>query len=155
MRRLRVADMPTTEQERDNDRMPYRCEMKEVVARKKDKKATTDWKNIILKKGGEPMIDFLMPVIKAFWEEEEPPKQWNQGIITSIWKGKGDREAMDNQRGITVSSSIGTIVEEIINQQLLRTVKFTQAQAGGNKGATPADNSFVLRNIMQIAKHEG
>ena len=101
------------------------------------------------------MIDFIMPVVKAFWEEEVPPKQWNEGIITSIWKGKGDRELMDNQRGITVSSSIGTIVEEIINQRVLRTVKFTQAQAGGKKGASPADNSFIVRNIMQIAKKEG
>ena len=98
------------------------------------------------------MIDFIMPVVKAFWEEEVPPKQWNQGIITSIWKGKGDRESLDNHRGITVSSSIGTIVEEIINKRLLKTVRFTQAQAGGKKGASPADNSFIVRNIMQIAK---
>ena len=90
---------------------------------KKDKKATTDWKNVILKRGGEVMVDLIMPVIEAFWSEEAVPTQWNQGIITNIWKGKGDREVMSNQRGITVSSSIGTIAEEVINRRLVKTVK--------------------------------
>ena len=62
---------------------------------------------------------------------------------------------MENQRGITVSSSIGTIAEEIINRRLLKTVKFTQAQAGGKKGASPTDHVFILRNIMELAKKEG
>ena len=62
---------------------------------------------------------------------------------------------MENQRGITVSSSIGTILEEIINRRLLKTIKFTQAQAGGQKGASATDHIFILRNIMDIAKKEG
>ena len=139
----------------NNDIMPTRDEVKEVIGEKKDKKATTDWKNSILKRGGEPMVDLIMPVIRAFWQEEEAPSQWNQGIITSIWKGKGDRERMENQRGITVSSSIGTIVEEIINRRLLKTIEFTQAQAGGQKGASTTDHVFILRNIMDLAKKEG
>ena len=52
--------------------------------------------------------------IKAFWREETPPQQWNDGIMTSVWKGKGDRECLVNHRGITVSSAIGTIAEEIV-----------------------------------------
>ena len=56
---------------------------------------------------------------------------------------------------MTVSSSIGTIVDEIINQRLIKTVKFTQAQAGGKKGASTTDHIFILRNVMEIAKDEG
>ena len=70
----------------------------------------------VLKRGGSAMVKFIMPVIKAFWVEEKPTRQWNQGIITNIMEGRGDKEKLDNQRGITVSSSIGTIVEEIINR---------------------------------------
>ena len=139
----------------NNDVMPTRDEIKEIIKDKKDKKATTDWKNILLKRGGEPMVDFIMPVIRAFWVEEEAPPQWNQGIITNVWKGKGDREKMENQRGITVSSSIGTIAEEVINRRLVKTIKFTQAQAGGQKGASTTDHVFILRNIMEISKKEG
>ena len=138
-----------------NDTMPRRKEIKEIIGEKKDKKATTDWKNVILKRGGEPMVDLIMPVIRAFWTEEEAPSQWNQGIITSLWKGKGDREVMGNQRGITVSSSIGTIAEEVINRRLIKTIEVSQAQAGGQKGASTTDHTFILRNLMEIAKKEG
>ena len=59
------------------------------------------------------MVDLIMPVIRVFWLEEQAPPQWNRGIITNVWKGKADHEKMENQRGITVSSSIGTIAEEV------------------------------------------
>ena len=80
----------------ENDATPTEAELKKAIANKKDKKATTDWKNEIIKRGGDEMIDFIHPVIKAFWEEEAPPKQWSSGLITNVWKGKGDRESMDN-----------------------------------------------------------
>ena len=48
---------------------------------KKNKKATTDWENEILKKGGKSKEDLIILVIRAFWEEETPTKQWNQGLI--------------------------------------------------------------------------
>ena len=139
----------------ENDRIPTRLEIKKAIESKKDKKATTDWKNKLLKRGGDCMVEFLMPVIRAFWTEEVAPSQWNMGVITNIWKGKGDREKLENYRGITVSSSIGTILEEIINNRLLKTVEFSQAQAGGKKGASTTDQIFILRNLMAIAKKEG
>ena len=150
------------EQPSDNDRMPTRLEIKTAIESKKDKKATTDWKNKLLKRGGDAMVEFIAPVIKAVWREETAPSQWNLGIITNIWKGKGDRERLENYRGITVSSSIGTIVEEIINNRLLNTVTLSQAQAGGKKGASTIDQLFILlsylyilRSVMAIAKKEG
>ena len=143
------------ENDGDNDLMPTKSEVEEIIKRKKSKKATTDWRNDILKRGGEPMVNLIMPVIESFWREETSPKQWNMGHITNIWKGKGDREVMDNQRGITVSSSIGTIPEETINQRMVKTIKFTQSQAGGQKGASSTDHIFILKNIMSIAKKEG
>merc|ERR1712228_892086 len=100
------------------DMVPTKEEIKEAIRNKKNRKSTTDWDNEIVKRGGSPMVDMIYIVMKRFWAEEEPPKQWNQGVITNIWKGKGDREKMVNQRGITVSSSIGTIAEQIITDRL-------------------------------------
>ena len=90
--------------QKEDDTLPSKRRVSEVIRNRKTKKATTDWKNIIIKKGGEAMVDLLMPVIEAFWREEKPPKQWNQGIISNIWKGKGDRENMINQRGQLITS---------------------------------------------------
>ena len=136
------------------DRLPTLLEIRDAIEKKKNRKATTDWKNEVLKKGGNEMVRFVAPVIRAFWQEEQTPKQWNLGIITNVWKGKGDRECMKNQRGITVSSAIGTIAEELIFDRVTKLVQFTQAQAGGRKHCSTTDHVFLLRNIITIAKKE-
>ena len=146
---------PDSETTSELDRAPTVKEIEEAIRKKKDRKATTDWSNILIKRGGVAMAKLITIVIRSFWNEEIPPSQWNAGIITNVWKGKGDREMLQNQRGITVSSTIGTIAEEIINNRLLQTISFTQAQAGGKKGASPTDHVFILKNIMAIARKEG
>ena len=137
------------------DLLPTKTEIKKAIENKKNKKATSDWKNEVIKKGGDPMVDLIYPVIRAFWNEEQAPKQWNEGVITNVWKGKGDREKMENQRGITVSSSVGTIVEEIMTNRLMQTIQFTQAQAGGRKGASTTDQVFILKAIITITLKKG
>ena len=135
----------------DYDRLPTKSEVYDAICNKKNGKCTSDWKNELLKKGEDEMVHFVYPVIKAFWVEETAPRQWNDGIMTSVWKGKGDREALHNHRGITVSSAIGTIAEEIVFNRVTKMAKFTQAQAGGVKGGSTADHVFILRNIIAIA----
>ena len=138
----------------EDDRIPTEKEIQEAINKKKNKKATTDWKNEVIKRGGIEMVRFVYPVVKAFWTEETTPKQWNMGVITNVWKGKGDREIMTNQRGITVSSSISTIAEEILTNRISKKTQFTQAQAGGRKDGSTTDHVFTLRNIITIAKKE-
>ena len=137
------------------DTVPTKAEIKQAIQNKKNKKATSDWKNEVIKKGGDPMVDLIYPVIRAFWNEEKAPEQWNEGVITNVWKGKGDREKMENQRGITVSSSIGTTVEEIMTNRLMQTVQFTQAQAGGRKGGSTTDQVFILKVMITVALKNG
>ena len=55
------------------DQVPTRQEVKEAIEKKKSGKSTTDWKNEIIKKGGDEMVDFVYPVIRAFWKEELAP----------------------------------------------------------------------------------
>ena len=77
--------------------------------------------------------------------EECSPREWNQGVISSVYKGKGDREKLQFQRGITVSSAISMICEEIINERMGEVVSLTQAQGGGKKGSSTRDHVFLLR----------
>ena len=101
------------------------------------------------------MIDLIVPVMRTFWKLGFPPSRWNQGIITNVFKGKGDREKMQNQRGITVSSSVGTIAEEILTNCLMATIKFSQALAGGRKGGNTLDHIFILKAMTTIAQRKG
>ena len=127
---------------------PSREEIAQAVEEKKGGKSTTDFKNEMIKKGGEPLIQALVPLIEAVWHEEKVPTKWNHGLITSLWKGKGDREMLKNHRGITVSSAIGTIPEVILNKRYVKHMKMTQAQAGGREGCSTYDHVFIARAII-------
>ena len=131
--------------------LPSREEIMQVIQKKKNGKSSTDLKNEMLKNGGEEMVDLVEHLVKIMWKREKVPHQWNQGHITSIWKGKGDREILSNHRGITVSSAVGTIPEEIINNRILEILPFTQAQAGGRKGCGTFDHLFIIRGIVSYA----
>ena len=122
--------------------------IEKAIANKKDKKSTTDIKNEFLKRGGQNLVKSIYHVISIIWQEETVPSQWNESIITSVWKNKGDREMMKNQRGISVSSSIGMIMEEIINNRILETIQFTQAQGGGIKNYSTCDHVFLVRSLI-------
>ena len=91
----------------DYNLLPTKEELHEIILQKKNEKSTPDLQNKMLKWPGEAMVDFLYPLITTIWNEESVPQQWNEGNITSIWKGKGDKESLNNHRGITTSSAIG------------------------------------------------
>ena len=54
----------------------------------------------MIKRPGEKMSKSIEVLIKTIWKEEQVPDKWNKGELTSIWKGKGDREQLVNHRGI-------------------------------------------------------
>ena len=75
--------------------LPSEAEVSEAINDKTNGKSTTDIKNEILKRPGEKMVKFIYPLVKRIWEEVIP-KAWNTGHITSIWKGRGDKEKLKN-----------------------------------------------------------
>ena len=131
---------------------PSHQEIEDIVLKKKNGKSTTDFKNEMLKFPGEIMIDFLYPLVKTIWKEEQIPEQWNKGHITSLYKGKGDKENLMNHRPITTSSSIGTIIETLVDRRIERIVPFTQAQGGGKRNSSTYDHLFLLRAIIDLSK---
>ena len=83
------------EQEHYND-LPTGTEISEIITNKQNGKSTTDFKNEMLKRPGKAMEDLIVPMIQAIWKEETVPSNWNKGLITSLWKGKGDKELLTN-----------------------------------------------------------
>ena len=132
--------------------IPTERQILDIIRKKKNGKASTDIKNDMMKKSQEGFAKVLLPLIRYIWTNEQIPSNWNTGYITSIWKGKGDKESLNNHRGITVSSAIGNIVEEIIDDRISAIIEFSQGQAGGKKGACTADHLLILRSLMTLAK---
>ena len=136
------------------NRIPTEKEVYDVIQSKKNGKSTPDVRNEMLKNPGVTMAQFLYPMIKTIWNEEVTPSIWNKGDITSIWKGKGDRETLDNHRGITTSPAIGTILDTLLDNRIEKIVPFTEAQGGGKKGSSTCDHLFILRAIIDISIKE-
>ena len=124
---------------------PTNVEIAQVINKKKNGKSTTDLKNEMVKKPGDSMLRIIAPMIRVIWKEEDIPESWRKGLITSLWKGRGDKETLQNHRGITVSSTLGNIMEELIDNCILQTVSYTQAQGGGIRGSSTYDHVFILR----------
>ena len=131
---------------------PSLQEIKRIIETKKNGKSTTDIKNEMLKRPGECMVYFLQPLITTIWKEENVPQTWNKGQITSLYKGKGDKERLDNYRPITTSSAIGTIMETALDRRIENVVPFTQAQGGGQRKTSTFDHLFLLRAIIDLSK---
>ena len=53
----------------NGDEVPTEKEIQDAIDKKKKKKATTDWKNEILKRGGIEMVRFVQPVISFGWRK--------------------------------------------------------------------------------------
>ena len=134
--------------------LPTKSEVEEAINNKTNGKSTTDIKNEMLKRPGEKMSNFIYPLIESIWEDEVIPKAWNTGHITSIWKGKGDKEKLENHRGITISSAIGSVVEMLLDNRIEAHIPYTQAQGGGQKGASTCDHLLLIRAAIDIAKSE-
>ena len=134
--------------------VPSKMEVVEAICDKTNGKSTTDVKNEMLKRPGEKMSNFLYPLIERVWDEETIPSEWNTGHITSLWKGRNDKEKLENHRGITTSSAIGSIIEKLIDNRLEAHLPFTQAQGGGQRGASTCDHLLIIRSIIDTAKRE-
>ena len=144
-----------TNQEYENEyynAMPSFREINEIIEQKKNGKSTTDIKNEMLKRPGETMVHFVQPLIATIWREENIPREWNKGHITSLYKGKGDKEMLNNYRPITTSSAIGTIIEAALDRRIENLVPVTQAQGGGQRKTSTFDHLFLLRAITDLSK---
>ena len=107
----------------------------------------------MLKRPGKTMIKFLSPLIKTNWEDEDITSIFNTGYITSLFKGKGDKEDLHNYRGITTSPAIGTIFDALIDNRIEATVPFNKTPKGGGKAKTlqTCDHLFILRAMIDIS----
>ena len=63
----------------------------------------------LLKAGGESMTRWLRTVIVQVWSTGVVPPDWRRGLVTPIYKGRGDRMDCNNYRGITLLSVLGKV----------------------------------------------
>ena len=109
----------------------------------------------MLKEGKEIIKDDLCCVLNNIKEKkEEFPKSWELGDIISFFKGKGDPLNLTYQRGITLTSCLLKILENVIGSRIEPIIRknSTPLQGGGKKGESPEEYIFALQTIIDSNK---
>ena len=87
-------------------------------------------------------------------KKENIPIQWKNGNIITIYKGKGKKGLLKNERGITLSSNMGKVAERIIANKITEEINITDYQAGGKKNSSTSDHLTILNNVIYQNKKQ-
>ena len=84
----------------------------------------------------------------------EIPDQWFDVLISTIFKNKGSKKMLVNQRGIFLKIILSKIFERINMNRIEKNVdQIDLCQAGSRGERSPADQTFLLRAAVDHAKY--
>ena len=99
--------------------------------------------------GGKKFDNALLELVNEIKRTAEIPTQWNDVDITTIYKNKGKQKDLVNQRGIFLTPIAYKLFERlVINRTSDVTKNINLLQAGGRKGRSTSDQTFILRSLM-------
>jgi len=82
-------------------------------------------------------------LIRKIWQDEQMPKDWEEGIIYPIYK-KGDRSVSSNCRGITLLNVTYKIFTSVLHDRLQKiTEKKNWRLPGGIQDKQIYDRSYT------------
>ena len=92
----------------------------------------------------------LLSILNEIYKKNEIPKKWEKMKIKSLYKNKGSRSEMTNQRGLFITNIVSKIFERIIlnrNRDMVEEM-MSPFQCGGKRGRGTVDHLFVFRAII-------
>ena len=132
-------------------------ELKKVIKKLKRNKATgpDNIPNEIFIEALEETQKIYKVTINEIIEQVLIPHQWQLGEIMRLHKGKKGsiKGKCSNERGITLSSNFGKVLERLVNNRAEKVITMTDAQAGGRKGRSTSDHIMVLREMIKTAQN--
>lgn len=111
--------------------------------------------NEMFKKSEEETLEVYRQIMQKIAEKRNIPKQWQEGHIIRLYKGKGKQGKCSNERGITLSSNFGKVFERILNERARAVTNMTENQAGGQKGKATVDHLLTLNETIQEIRKQG
>ena len=105
-----------------------------------------------LKAAGEVILPVLRDIFNEILMSGTVPDYFKGGILTPVPKSGKDPKLMDSYRGITVSSIIGKLFEELLLLGLLKRVNMNQSacQFGFTKNLNPFMSSVICSKSQNV-----
>ena len=100
---------------------------------------------------GESMTRWLRTVIVQVWSTGVVPTDRRRGLVTPIYKGRGDRKDCNNYRGITLLSVPGKVFARLLLNRIRDHLILTQRpeQAGFTPKRSTIDRILGLRVLIE------
>ena len=110
-----------------------------------------------LKAAGDVILPILRDIYNEILKTGTVPDCFKDGILTPVPKSGKDVKFMDSYRGITVTSIIGKLFEELLLLRLLEHVNVNQSdcQFGFTKNLNPLMSSVICSEAIVEAKMSG
>jgi hypothetical protein len=102
--------------------------------------------------GGDKVVCAIHHFILKSWHGQPIPQDWIDGVLVTLFKGKGTKLVCDNYRGITLLEAVGKVLARLLLNRLQEQIcnnVFPEAQCGfrANRGTT--DMTFSVRQLHE------
>ena len=110
----------------------------------------------LLLEAGEGILLPLLQIYNTIRVSKHIPEQWNNVLISLIYKNKGSRKELVNYRGIFLTVIVSKVFESLLKKRMSAELKRVNLkQAGSRTNRSPADNTFLLRGCIDHQKYLG
>ena len=102
---------------------------------------------------GSDLLDSLLVIVNRAKSQSEVPKLFRLTALTSIYKQKGDKSSLLNDRGIFNVTKFRSMIDKLIYNDIYDSVdsNMTSSNCGGRKKRSIRDNLFILYAIINDA----
>ena len=107
----------------------------------------------LFKYGGRDLKVSLLTIMNRIKKSQIYPSIFQPATITSIWKKKGDKSNLDNDRGIFNVSKLRSVLDKLIYNDIYETVdsSMSSSNIGARKKRNIRDHLFVVNAIINEA----
>lgn len=146
-----------TESAKENKTPEYTASELDIVVKKLKKNKSSGRDKLppeIFICWGEKLKHLTLHIMNAVKDSHVIPKQWFDVLISTIYKNKGNKKMLVNQRGIFLKQILSKMFERINLNRIEENVrKIDMSQAGSRSNRGPADQTFLLRGCIDHAKY--
>ena len=106
---------------------------------------------------GTGTINMLLSIINCIFESGTVPDCLKTGLLTPIFKNKGEKNQSKNYRGITVLPVIGKVLESVLKNRIQPLILSSQSeiQRGFTSGVSPLNAALVVEEVTRECKDRG
>ena len=92
-------------------------------------------KDKVFKSGGDSLPNSITKMFNYTLKEKQPPEQWEEVNIQTLYKSKGSKKILNSYRGIFLTNILSKIFEKIVYSRMYNNISnyVSPFQAGSQK----------------------